>query len=836
MERENKLRLGIGMPVLLLLGLFTWLVGNVLADLPTPESSSPGSRDETAVLSVSQATGIPTERLSAVASFTLELPLAGKVLYREWVLDRGGQGQLLYELTLDESGEPLSQDGTEDVLWAAEAQAYRDSHEETVLRLTAQQRDVPVERLRLIHDVMRVYLHTGRSYWQVKVMDGESGRVYDLAIDAEGHPMDVKALQRAEFEALRARYGRLDPELHYLLETKDPADTVPVLIWIQEADHAEIDRRLVQEYPELKGLRVVEGRVTDGRGRPVELDRVLGKKIKTDYVAWLKQAHQAAAQPVVDFLRARGNDATALELFSGVAAELSQTAILELNDASLPNLGTIYWGGTEAAPQLDSAAPTIRAPIVWNRGYTGAGATEPITVAVAEGGIVRPNVTHGALAGKIIAANEDEPTDSHAARVASVLVGDHPSFPDFRGIAYGNNSVVSAKVVDGSYQYMESGLNWAVDQGAQVINCSFSTTSTLHIQPEDRIWDYVVRYRYPTIVVAAGNEDNTGNWNVRSPAKGYNILTVGGFDDNNTPTWSDDEMWWDESCHVDPYVDGQGTSGDREKPDVAAVGVHLMSADISLGDNGFSAPNGTSLAAPQVAGLAALIMDRVPTFASWPWWPEAIRAIIMASAMHNIEGDSRLSDWDGAGGIDVSLADSIAVNGQWATRNISYPIDYEWDDNYGDFVWLAETFPVSASAGVTVRAAIAWDSNPSSDFQTDGTDSLDTELDLLVFDPDGNEFAWSISYDNSFELVEFTATQTGQYTLKVFRNPVFSSEDFNFLGIAWIVQSRAYLPIIRKGGFGPDRASSPGGLFVSPISVPGSPFDSPITTPSPTSP
>jgi hypothetical protein len=131
MDREHKLRLGIGMLILLMVGLYAWLADDVLADLsnqPTSVPTPPASSEETALRWVSQTAGIPIDRLSVVDAFTLELPLTGQVLYREWVLDRGGQGQLLHEVTIDESGEPLSKGGTEDVLWEAEAQAYRDKY------------------------------------------------------------------------------------------------------------------------------------------------------------------------------------------------------------------------------------------------------------------------------------------------------------------------------------------------------------------------------------------------------------------------------------------------------------------------------------------------------------------------------------------------------------------------------------------------------------------------------------------------------------------------------------------------------------------------------------
>jgi subtilisin family serine protease len=180
---------------------------------------------------------------------------------------------------------------------------------------------------------------------------------------------------------------------------------------------------------------------------------------------------------VVDFLRARGYDVEAFELFPSTVADLPKKAILELNKAQLENLSTIYWGGIEIQPQLDSVVETIRAPTIWNYGggYTGEG----VTIAVVDASVINPNITHRALQGKIIAANVDEPTDWHAAAVAGVIAGDHPSYPQYRGIAYGSDSLVSVDM-DNYWESIESGLNWAIDQGAFAINCSFCTEGSRH--------------------------------------------------------------------------------------------------------------------------------------------------------------------------------------------------------------------------------------------------------------------------------------------------------------------------------------------------------------------
>ena len=75
-----------------------------------------------------------------------------------------------------------------------------------------------------------------------------------------------------------------------------------------------------------------------------------------------------------------------------------------------------------------------------------------------------------------------------------------------------------------------------------------------------RYCDHVAYYDYCTIVAGSGNNKNGY---VASQALAYNVIAVGGIDDKNTPSWSDDEMWNEAALYGSSYVnpvDG------REKP------------------------------------------------------------------------------------------------------------------------------------------------------------------------------------------------------------------------------------------------------------------------------
>ena len=82
------------------------------------------------------------------------------------------------------------------------------------------------------------------------------------------------------------------------------------------------------------------------------------------------------------------------------------------------------------------------------------------------------------------------------------------------------------------------------------------------------------------------------------------------------------------------------------------------------------------------------------------------------------------------------------------------------------------------NAGQRVKVALVWDSNPSFDYTSD---PLNADLDLYVFGP--NQGQASASYDNSYETVDFTATVSGNFQIKVHK---FRFDGFNeYFAVAW---------------------------------------------------
>ncbi len=184
----------------------------------------------------------------------------------------------------------------------------------------------------------------------------------------------------------------------------------------------------------------------------------------------------------------------------------------------------------------------------------------------------------------------------------------------------------------------------------------------------------------------------------------------------------------------------------------------------------------------------------------------------MAGAIHEIDREPEvLSDKDGAGGIVISDTMAIFERSGWA-HHIIYDINNPADptnpfdspgssyDFRGSDTAIWDVGSTNAYAGERVRAVLCWDSNPTGDLHSVGSDALSTDLDLRIVAPNGAVVDWSTSFRNSCEIVDFIAPQTGEYRMRVTLYST-SGESLNLgLGLAWlrIPMQHVYLPAVMK--------------------------------------
>jgi hypothetical protein len=655
--------------------------------------------------------------------------------------------------------------------------AFSEAAQRALLHV-AKQESIPIQTLIIVADHATEYPALGRDFQAVILLDTRpEGQIYKLLVDLKTNQIeeDVPALMAAEAQAYQARYGKLKPVLYDRLQALESNDTIPVAVWVASLPGQTLTKQqetafaiLALRYPEAKAA-------LERSGKPMDVDDPdLAERIETEYVALLTMGIEARIQPLVAEVERRGFAVTTYGGIPSFTAILPKWMIVDLSKRD--DVSVIYLIEAEEKPALDTAVPTSLAPAVWGRGYSGFG----VTIAILEHGNVDPNNSFLNLSPNSRAA--DNGVQDHTTRVASSAASFHGSYtgmaPDATILSAGEN---------GQQDDVVTALQWSLDQGAKVVNFSGVFEEDNNVNWTDRAFDYWARQRFKTIVAAAGNSGGS----IGSPGKAWNVITVGGTHDASTPSWSDDQMW-----QFSAFVNPLSTHGDREKPEIVAVGASVRA--VGVGNVARTRP-GTSFAAPQVAGLTALLIDRNQSLAIWP---EATKAIIMASATHNIEGPSIIvydqGDLrDGAGAINASLADTIA---QSRGSDTSTCYDSCW---WGDEI-TNSSFPVGtdlertfyADRGNLIRIAITWWANADTPGHDYSFDRLDTDLDLRIRAPNGQYVAWSLSNDNNYEMVEFLASQTGQYTVVVRKYRV--DEDSNYLGIALARIYRVHLPIVMK--------------------------------------
>lgn len=259
-------------------------------------------------------------------------------------------------------------------------------------------------------------------------------------------------------------------------------------------------------------------------------------------------------------------------------------------------------------PVPDDPADPVRASEYWLDGarireawQTTRG--EGVTIAVIDTGIGKVPATFGdAVVGGTDVSGSGTPDGrtplgaldgNHGSWVASLAAG--------RGAADGTGMIGVAPEADllsisvgfgaaAAVPFTEQiakAMRWAVDNGADVINLSF-TTNTLDW---DKSWDDAFLYAFEhdvVVVVAAGNR-GSGTSIIGAPATIPGVLTVGGVDQTGTASVE---------------ASTQGITIGISAPSEGLLGV---SADGKL-----ASWRGTSGAAPIVSGIAALIRSAHP--------------------------------------------------------------------------------------------------------------------------------------------------------------------------------------------------------------------------------
>lgn len=266
----------------------------------------------------------------------------------------------------------------------------------------------------------------------------------------------------------------------------------------------------------------------------------------------------------------------------------------------------------------------IRAPHGWDLS-TG---SDSITIAIIDSGV---DYSHVDLAGKITAGydfvnNDALPQDDfgHGTHVAGIAAASTNNGAGIAGVSWGAR-IMPVKVLNasggGTFENVAAGIVWAVDHGAQVINLSLGGAAY------SAALENAVLYAYNNNVLMTASSGNTGGNFVLYPARFPQVIAVGASNMTNQPA---------SFSNYGPEVD------------LAAPGENIY----SLWIGGYQLRSGTSMSAPHVSGLAAVLLGYISG-------ADAARGVMESTALDI--GPAGWDDFSGAGLIQMDAALTLVV-------------------------------------------------------------------------------------------------------------------------------------------------------------------------------
>jgi serine protease AprX len=464
-------------------------------------------------------------------------------------------------------------------------------------------------------------------------------------------------------------------------------------------------------------VRAAHGRVT------ATLPIIHGLAVRLPAGARARVAHDAAVAAVSRNAPIRSQD-TVSSVTSTVTATVTSTVTSTVSSTV---------AGIDTSLLVPKYPFAVRAPRVWSQA-TGAGVGVAVIDTGVDGGL--PDFADADGNSRVVASVVTDPgattaadTYGHGTHVAGIIAGDgtkrpadDPAAGQYVGIAPQAN-LVAIKASDDAGQgtILDAiyGLQFAVDHkedyNIRVVNLSFSSTvaESYHTDPLDAAVE-AAYFHGILVVAAAGNRGTDDDAVDYAPGNDPFALSVGAVDDRGTFGRGDDALTdWS----------SRGTTQDRvAKPEVVAPGAHIVSTlapgsffadqcpDCIVGDE-YIRLGGTSMAAPVVSGVAALLFQAQPK-----WTPGEMKATLIRSA--NSSGALR----------EVNAAAAIAATTPWPSADADTPPNDLVDPDGGDIdyarsSWGRSSWGAAPEGLVADWARSSWGCLCSAPSASDSVDS-----------------------------------------------------------------------------------------------------------------
>ncbi len=595
----------------------------------------------------------------------------------------------------------------------------------------------------------------------------------------------LTVLSSADAQVTRAN-DVITPELREVMNASKAADKIPVSIWTDEIDVAEVEELALKKTGYNKDS--IRALVEQGKGDTVTLDDVneyiaVERKL---YAEKQQSANQRFAGKYTFLTEAKSKeDAYVCSYAPMIVVSLTKSQIETLAKDSVVNIIS-YSPKMKAENMMSTSVPTIDANYTRDTlGYNGAG----IRIGMVECGIPVSEdenasswVSHALRATNTDGVNYDPEDALHAISVAEVMVSnDTRENGKYKGIVPNATLYSAALGNDENPNRFYAAVEWLLSQNVHVINMSarIILISGAGKYTEIEKWvDHIAHNHSVHFVASAGNYDPESlvdEPNVTHPALAYNVITVGNLDDRNTTSLVSDVLAAT-SCYDEIKVASSVTP--PNKPDIVAPGENISTSTFHNASGIFQPVSGTSLSAPHVTGVVAQLIDQYPSLAVLQ---DLTKAILTAAIDHPsrryTSADTNNFDKYGAGCVNALACTEVSYRGTFASSTFAAssttPKTYTFNAPSsaafvrGSLVWLNSTwFSGSNHTGsTTVNGGIA-------------------KLSITVITPNGDEI--DFNNDNKTNMIVFELDPDiygyGTYTVEI---KTTSSNVRTYFGFAW---------------------------------------------------
>lgn len=443
-----------------------------------------------------------------------------------------------------------------------------------------------------------------------------------------------------------------------------------------------------------------------------------------------------------------------------------------------------------------TSVASIRANSMYPGGSLGLNVTgQGITVGVWDGGKVRN--THQELTGRITLGDSETELSSHATHVTGTIMASGV-VASRRGFAYQAN---------GKTHYWDNDINEMITyaaSGGLVSNHSYGNIAS-NLQPyyfgnynsqSIEVDNVMNAFPYYQVVKSAGNDRNNTSIAQVNLKDGYdllsgvatakNVLTVAAVEQVTVYNGPEDVI-------MSTFSNYGPTDDGRIKPEIAAKGVNIFSTN-STSDTAYTPLSGTSMAAPAITGLIALLQKHYNNLNPSTYMKSAsVRALLCQSARE--AGLNPGPDYE----FGFGLADGLNAANVITRKGTTGIFD---ELNLANNATITKTFTINSTQDINV--VIAWNDPTGNANAVNDEDNrsprIKNNLDLKVIkdgttyypwklDPDSPTTAATNDSDNNVDNIEkvqiFGAT-AGTYTIQINHKGSLlgGSQDFSLIASA----------------------------------------------------